>query len=134
MKGDKIVHIWCDLYKSNIYFYIGGNVNDAWEYYAKQIKLKGPYDKEDIIRGLEGKMMAMDNSVSVIVWLNKDYTFQILVHECLHVTNFLFKQIGILPATHDNDEHYCYFLQWLIEKFLDKVKPNNLNGIYKNQT
>lgn len=45
----------------------------------------------------------------------------IVAHECLHATNYILQVRGVKPAKEENDEHYCYYLQWLIEKIYSVV-------------
>lgn len=47
-----------------------------------------------------------------LMWLPKGTDAATVVHECIHVKNFIFLHCGVKPDP-DNDEHEAYFVSYL---------------------
>lgn len=64
-----------------------------------------------------------------IIILNKKYltddSFAIgtIAHEAFHITNFIFKRIGIIPDV-NNDEAQAYLLSWITEEVYNLFKKS----------
>ena len=57
-----------------------------------------------------------DDYKTSLIWLIKDIDVGIIAHECAHVANMIFEEIGCAVPSWGNDEPYCYLLQWLVNK------------------
>lgn len=63
------------------------------------------------------------------ILLGPNATLGAIAHECLHIVNFIFRDIGMKLDVH-NDEPSCYLIQWLFDRahgvFAEwKNKPSN---------
>ena len=60
-----------------------------------------------------------ENALIVPFDLDSVIDIGLLVHEAVHVANYMCARIGIKLCS-DNDEPYAYMVQWLVNKLLDQ--------------
>jgi hypothetical protein len=48
--------------------------------------------------------------------------YSTMIHECLHITQFIMERVGIELKVNISDEAYCYLHAWIIEQILLKLK------------
>lgn len=73
-------------------------------------------------------VMLMGDNRMFLVWYKKDIDIGVLVHECVHIVNFIFNTVGV-KLDSDNDEHQAYYTQFVFEalhKLLIKAEAKNL--------
>lgn len=68
-----------------------------------------------------------ENETRVCIGLKNDVKTGVLVHECVHATNLIFKYTGI-EMDLSNDEPYTYLVQWIFE-MAQKVTKNHTERI-----
>lgn len=51
------------------------------------------------------------------MFLEKDTSFDVVAHECLHVAHHILANVGVEPSYY-NDETACYLLGYLVEETL----------------
>ncbi len=69
------------------------------------------------------------NEQAYLVVLNFDDDFAkithgIVAHEAVHVANFIFERIGVVPSF-DNDEPLTYLTQWVVDEIYKVVNKYN---------
>jgi len=123
----KKINIKEDIFDTNLTFYI----NYEWSVMMKDIKKitvkelyntfsSAPEPQEDV----EGCMLISPQFSSAFIWL-KDFqpnsvAFSALIHELNHYVFHNLKIKGIKHETQSEDEVYSYYIQMLVEKFLNK--------------
>lgn len=56
----------------------------------------------------------------VILNTKENITFGIIAHEALHIANFIFEVIGVIPNFRD-DEAQAYLLEWVVDKIIEFI-------------
>lgn len=49
------------------------------------------------------------------ILIGPDATLGAVVHECLHIVNFIFRSVAVKLDV-DNDEPSCYLIQWVFDR------------------
>lgn len=47
--------------------------------------------------------------------ISKDAAISTIVHECVHIVNFIFGVHGV-ELDENNDEHQAYYMTWIFEQ------------------
>lgn len=79
-------------------------------------------NKEEILKKYGGELdntvdafMFRNNKGIVVCFNKKKITTSVIVHECVHIVNFIFKKKGIVLCP-DNDETQAYLTDWVFTK------------------
>jgi hypothetical protein len=108
-----IKHIFCEIFKTNIYVSYGVPF-DVWR---KQLKKQLNIDISDQ-ENSDGMAICVDTKRDAINWIwtaRKDPS--ILAHEAMHATANILLKKGI-TLTLEGDEIYAYYLQFIMSKTL----------------
>jgi hypothetical protein len=119
----KPIKIYCELYGRNI---LAFNNWDQKEFECYMIKYYCTDFKP--LNGVDGCHVPLERGGENlnVIWTRKGLTkkrnFIVLAHECLHATVNILEEVGV-PMVPQNDESYCYYQGWLLNKIIDsKIK------------
>ena len=111
----KPVFYFCDLWRTNYYFFLGWK----WPVYKRYVQKK--WDREwNQEEEPAGKSIIITGPIgfwAVSIWINKKNNFPTLAHECLHAANWTLDRAGVNPSF-SNDEVQTYLMTNLIRKAL----------------
>ncbi len=71
------------------------------------------------------------NSGGFIVWVQDPRDFYVLMHECVHLTNFIFNSKGMNTNLSNEDETFAYFMAYWFRtlwRFFGNIKKGKKNG------
>lgn len=91
---------------------ISNNLQDCFNKYNINVSSLD-YNAISLKRNINGKR-------EYLIFLKNDSNEGIIAHECKHVVNYIFKDIG-QQLDLDNDEAECYLLKWLVNTTI-KIK------------
>ena len=74
---------------------------------------------DDSILDRAGFVFEEDDTIHV--WFMDDVQLSVVVHECVHIVNFIY---SIIHSQKDliNDEHEAYLTAWLFDEIISKIK------------
>lgn len=86
-----------------------------------------PFDKVEsefnlkMDQGYDALTFEFNNQIIVV--FNGDVSLNMLVHESVHICNFLYYRIGAIKELH-NDEHEAYITAWIVDQINNYVNKN----------
>jgi hypothetical protein len=109
----------CELYKCPVLFYAGCGHKE----FIEHVKTHYNILIDDNLTCMKGLAFWTDLSgvTHYGVWMRKKRQYEVLVHECLHLTYRIFKDRGI-PVGHNNDEAVAYYVGYWFDKFYNELK------------
>ena len=128
VKRDNVIHFYDNLYMTNYYVVVSKYKEDFRLFLSdflsedemKQVELNGT-----------GKCIEIDNVGYAIFVEDKNSSDEsynvnlpVLVHEILHAVNMCF-EIHNISMSYDKDEHYCYYVQMVLDQVLRKMKEGD---------
>lgn len=97
------------------------NFNKVMQEYNAFTDIELPSIPLLIERGARGYTRLLDNSRCVLLFMDKKPCQGVIAHECLHASTKMLYPKGI-DCTNEEDEAYCYFLQYLVRKINEGLK------------
>ena len=104
------IHIYCPVYRTSFYVYPDttdkdyGEVLDAWGAPAS-------LGRDDFYK-CAARQVSFNGRL--LLFLRTKSPAPVVAHECIHLVNAAFGARGI-TYTQDEDEHFAYYVQWLME-------------------
>lgn len=111
-------------YKMKILVCVGGTKKKAFTALLEHIKADGADNPFDDSLNIAACCLCYNDEGIALWFKNKKAVLDepgVVAHECLHATNFILQCRGVKPATEENDEHYCYYHGWLVDRVHDFV-------------
>lgn len=96
---------YCDLWRTNFYYFLGWKWNDFCAYIKKH------HDLHIDHMAPSGKciMLPLEKGGQTLIWIAKKNDNCSLVHECVHAANWLTERAGY-RIDQNNDEAYAYLV------------------------
>ncbi len=118
MKSKLPEQIYDEIYRQNIYIFLGWDFVDVNKYLKHRFKLMDevPFSPKD---GTTFEFEYQDIKM-MGVWL-KDKSLPTLVHELFHAVCFTFRNKGII-LDDNSDEAFAYYLEYLVTKSINLLK------------
>jgi len=83
-----------------------------------------PFDKLELEFNLQMEQsyeaITFEFNNQIVVCFNGKVSLNVLVHESVHICNFLYYRIGAVKELH-NDEHEAYITAWIVEKIYECI-------------
>lgn len=114
-KPRKPIHIYCEVYMANIYFYQGVPPKEVVASMRKYMSMNYQAEK---LEEVSGRSLGFDGNY--VIYMKKK-SISTLAHECLHITNMILERANV-KVDLDNDEAQAYLLGWMIKKYLESKK------------
>lgn len=111
-------HIWVELYSRNIYWTICPR--EAYEKLIKNEFGEQAPKKSKSVTATYERYEKKEQNIGVI-WLNLEWTMDILAHECFHATHDILNEKGFW-LTDSSEESYAYLIQFIMMKILKNVR------------
>lgn len=110
MKGRQPKWYYCELYKTNIYYFVKWKPDPFAKYALKN------YSLQIDMAGKGGYSLHLDHGF--VIWTDPtDKHGSMLVHECVHTANGILQNAGVKPDF-ANDEAQAYLTELLFKKAL----------------
>ncbi len=109
MRSKKPKHHYCEMYKVNIYYFLGWLPKDFYTYAIKHFEI-------DLDMKRKGGFTLKGPSGDYAIWTcksDKDKCY--LVHECVHTAAWILKDAGV-RACFENDEAQAYLTEYIYKK------------------
>lgn len=103
------------IYRVPIIIVVGGTQLDAYKIFSDELS-PSITTGEIGINGAIAWVYAHEDVDGICIWLGDKTTPSVIAHECLHATNIVLQYRGCKPASEDDDEHYCHYMQWVFEQ------------------
>lgn len=110
------------IYKTGVHFLIGETDEVCREYVRK--KTHGHW-KEGVPldEGARARVLLHESRLSFVRIQEEDLAdIPVIAHELAHCAFFILREVGISPIIYENEESFCYLLEFLLTKFQEKVK------------
>jgi len=124
-KKFKTYDLYDHVYQCPILLIIGGDKIEAQKYFYRRLELEVG-DEELFCDESVGSTFSHKKKKGVMIWLKEPPsnpgTTSILIHECFHAMNIVLQYSGVQPCNYENDEHYAYWLAWLVRTVLEKTR------------
>ena len=128
IKYKKPLWFYDDLYKMNYYLICPATPEILTDFVKKQFDLE--YEKPYLGAGCCTEICDNYGICGIIISLQKfNYSperISALVHECLHAVDYVFSQARVFwyNDVDSNNEHFTYYLEYLVKNFLELIKKD----------
>lgn len=95
---------------------IGGGTQDGYDYFTRCWQTQPNEDFSSSTA--EGATFIYEGRGGVGFWFRTLKDPSIVAHEAAHGALWVLVGHGVSPISWENDEHFCYYLQFLTEKIL----------------
>lgn len=118
----KKISFYDEMYNIKYTVFVGGNSCQAFKCFAKELGIH----IDDYIMENDALGTTFFRDESICIWVEdispSALHISVLAHECYHATNMALQWRGVAPAKDSDDEHYAYYLSYLIEKIITEFR------------
>lgn len=119
----KVFNLYCPIYAVPIMLFVGGTKFEAAKVFGRAFKLPAP-DPEQFRAEAAGSVFFNESCKAAAIWFpQKEVCTGIIAHEATHAALLIFDQSSVNPPKWNHDEHFTYYVGWLVDMLCEKLTP-----------